>query len=146
MTHELLAWLSLCSDVQMTCIWPSWCHCHTVISCFIKIQIGLIFLPPAYPGCAEKEAVKWVSKFWKRTGKMSFLSQCHTIEGNIKHRPQIPAWPHPFFFHHGSTHRRDINPSCQPPDARSMKYGCEIWLLATVHNHDIIRNNGFKHF
>jgi len=27
----------------------------------IKIQIGLTFLVPAYPGCSGKEAVKWVS-------------------------------------------------------------------------------------
>jgi len=29
--------------------------------CFIKIQIDLIFLVPAYPGCPGKEAVKRVS-------------------------------------------------------------------------------------
>jgi len=23
--------------VQMICIWSSWCHCHPIISCFIKI-------------------------------------------------------------------------------------------------------------
>ena len=33
----VLAWLSVWSEVQ-TCIWPSWCHCHSV-SCFSKIQI-----------------------------------------------------------------------------------------------------------
>ena len=31
-----------------------------IISCFIKIQNGLNFLVPAYGGCPEKEAVKWV--------------------------------------------------------------------------------------
>ena len=25
----------------MICIWSSWCHCHTIISCFSKIQNGL---------------------------------------------------------------------------------------------------------
>ena len=24
-----VAWLSVCSEVQ-TCIWPSWCHCHSL--------------------------------------------------------------------------------------------------------------------
>ena len=56
-SDEVLAWLSVWSEVQMTCIWSSWCHCHLIISCFIKIQIGLTFLVPAYPG--GKEAVKW---------------------------------------------------------------------------------------
>ena len=38
-----------------------WCHCHFVISCFIKVQIGLTFLVPVYPGCPGIEVVKWVS-------------------------------------------------------------------------------------
>jgi len=50
---------SIWSEVQMACIWSSWCH-PPVISCFIKIQLGLTFLMPAYPGCPGKEAVKWV--------------------------------------------------------------------------------------
>jgi len=48
-------------QAQIICIWSSWCHCHPVISCFIKIQSGLIFLVPAYPDCPGKEAVKRVS-------------------------------------------------------------------------------------
>ena len=36
-------------------------HCHPIISSFIKIQIGLNFLVPAYLGCRGKEAVKRVS-------------------------------------------------------------------------------------
>jgi len=47
----VLAWLSVWSKVQMTGIWSSWCHCHPVISCLIKIQNGSVFLVPAYPGC-----------------------------------------------------------------------------------------------
>jgi len=43
LTDEVLAWLSVWSEVQMICIWSSWCHCHPVISCFIKIQTGLPF-------------------------------------------------------------------------------------------------------
>ena len=31
------------------------CYCHAIISCFIKIQIGLI-----YPGCCGKMAIKRV--------------------------------------------------------------------------------------
>jgi len=44
------------SKLQMICIWSSWCHCqcHPIISCFIKIQIDLTFLVPAYPGCLKK--------------------------------------------------------------------------------------------
>jgi len=33
----VLVWLSVLSEVQ-TCIWPSWCHCHS-LSCFIKSRL-----------------------------------------------------------------------------------------------------------
>ena len=61
----MLAWLSVWSEVQMICIWSSWCHCHPIISCFIKIQNGLTFPVPAYPGCPGKEAIKRVSCRWR---------------------------------------------------------------------------------
>jgi len=32
--------------MQMVCIWSSWCHCHPVISCCIRIQNGLPFWYP----------------------------------------------------------------------------------------------------
>ena len=40
---EVLAWLSVWSEVQMICIWSSWCHCHPIIFCCSKIQNGLPF-------------------------------------------------------------------------------------------------------
>jgi len=61
LSDEVLAWLSVWSEVQMSCMWSSWCHCYPIISCFIKIQNGFTFLVPAYPHCPGKEVVKWVS-------------------------------------------------------------------------------------
>jgi len=58
---EVLVWSAVQSEVQMICMWSSWCHCHPIVFCFIKIQIGLTLLVPAYLGCARKEAVKWLS-------------------------------------------------------------------------------------
>jgi len=54
MNDEVLAWLSVWSEVQMIYVWSS-------SSCFIKIQNGVTFLMPAYPDCPGKEAVKRVS-------------------------------------------------------------------------------------
>jgi len=48
------------NDLHMVRLMPM-PQCHPIISCFIKIQIGLTFLVLAYPGCAVKEAVKRVS-------------------------------------------------------------------------------------
>ena len=41
MTDKVLAWLSPWSNVQMACIWCSWCHCYNPR--FIKIENGLSF-------------------------------------------------------------------------------------------------------
>ena len=38
----LLAWLSLWSEVQ-TCIWPSWCHCHSLSLASVKSRLVLPF-------------------------------------------------------------------------------------------------------
>jgi len=54
---------SVCSKVQMICIWSSLCHCHPIISFFIKIQIGLTFLVLAYPGCHGKRGCHITQQF-----------------------------------------------------------------------------------
>ena len=33
---EVLAWLSVCSKMQIICIWSSCCHCHPIVSRFIN--------------------------------------------------------------------------------------------------------------
>ena len=63
LSDEVLAWLSVWSEMQMICMWSSWCYCHP----FIKIQIGLTFLAPVYPGCTGKEAIKRVPTLHDKT-------------------------------------------------------------------------------
>jgi len=38
----VLAWLSVWSEVQ-TCIWPSWCHCHSLCLASVKSRLILPF-------------------------------------------------------------------------------------------------------
>jgi len=38
----VLAWLFVCSDVQI-CIWPSWCHCHSLSLASVKSRLVLPF-------------------------------------------------------------------------------------------------------
>jgi len=60
LSGRLLAWLSVWREVQ-TCIWPSWCHCHSLSLAPVKsIQIGFTSLVPAHPGSPRKRAVKQV--------------------------------------------------------------------------------------
>jgi len=55
----MLAWLSIWSKVQ-TCIWPSWCHCHSLSLASVKSRLVFTFLVPAHLGSPGKWAVKWV--------------------------------------------------------------------------------------
>jgi len=61
------------SEVQMICIWSSWCYCHPIVSCFIKIKIGLTFLALAYPGCRGIEAVKQLSLCLNGNSSSSYM-------------------------------------------------------------------------
>ena len=50
----VLAWLSVCSEVQ-TCIWPSWCHCHSLSLASVKSRLVFTFLVPAHLGRPGKK-------------------------------------------------------------------------------------------
>ena len=43
LSSEVLAWLSVWSEVP-TCIWPSWCHCHSLSLTSVKSTLVLPFL------------------------------------------------------------------------------------------------------
>ena len=55
----VLAWLSVWSEVQ-TCIWSSWCHCHSLSLVSVNSRLVFNFLVPAHPGGPGKRAVKRV--------------------------------------------------------------------------------------
>ena len=59
---EVLAWLSVWSEVLMTCIWSSWCHCHPHHLCFRKIQNGLSFRVKTNAGCISVVPAVTLSK------------------------------------------------------------------------------------
>ena len=61
LSGEVLVWLFVRSEVQMICIWSSWCHCQPIMSCFIIIQNGSASLMPAYRGCPGKRPLNGCS-------------------------------------------------------------------------------------
>jgi len=57
LSRGVLASLSVWSEVQ-TCIWSSWCHCHSLSLTSVKCRLVFTCLVPAYPGSPGKRAVK----------------------------------------------------------------------------------------
>ena len=57
LSDEVLAWLSVWSKVQ-TCIWPSWCHCHSLSLASVKSRLVLPFWYRPTWVVPEKRAVK----------------------------------------------------------------------------------------
>ena len=53
----VLAWLSVWSEVQ-TCLWPSWCHCHSLSLAAVKSRLVLPFWYRLTRVVPEKRAVK----------------------------------------------------------------------------------------
>jgi len=59
LSDGVLAWLSVWSEVQ-TCMWPSWCHFHSLSLAPVKSRLVFTFLVPAYPGSPGQRAIKRV--------------------------------------------------------------------------------------
>ena len=59
MSGEVLAWLSVWSEVQ-TCIRPSWCHCHWLSLASVKSRLVLPFWYRLTRGSPGQRAVKRV--------------------------------------------------------------------------------------
>jgi len=95
-----LAWLPAWSEVQMVCIWSSWCHCHPIISCFIKIQNGLTFLVPAYRVVLKNSLLNGWQNFENQPsfGRLLSMAQWHLLWPTMQNVPLFCAilyrWHH----------------------------------------------------
>ena len=65
--------------VRLICVWSSWCHCHRIVCCFIKIQISLTSLVPAY-------LEKW------RLNEFLSIILCNAELSNCRYYPRHFAW------------------------------------------------------
>ena len=95
----MLAWLSVCSEVQ-TCIWPSWCHCHSLSLALVKSRLVLPFWyrltqvvleKRPLNGCCSNEYTNqarsdlWSVAVWCSITK---LTKHPTLEGNFSNYAQ----------------------------------------------------------
>ena len=60
-SNEALVWLAVWSEMQMTCIRSSWCHCHSITSASIKLRK----VHPSGSGLPRL--------FWKKVAKQVLL-------------------------------------------------------------------------
>jgi len=81
------AWLSVCSDVQ-TCIWPSWCHCHSLSLASVKSRLVFTFLVLAHLGSPGQRAVKCVCVYASQGGE-----RISADEVTVRHS-QLPVATH----------------------------------------------------
>jgi len=85
LSGQVLAWLSLWSKLQMICMWSSWCHCHLIISCFVKVWMGLTFLVWAYPGPGKRPQNSCICQWFHTVGRWQ--------EGHPAVRKTVPFIP-----------------------------------------------------
>ena len=110
----VLAWLSVWSEVQ-TCIWPSWCLCHSLSSAPVKSRLVLPFWYRLTQVVLEKRPLNGCSCsycllyiYWPQSGGMlvwlSVWSEvqtciwpswchCHSLSlASVKSRSVLPFW------------------------------------------------------
>jgi len=68
LSGRVLEWLCVCSEVQ-TCIWPSWCHCHSLSIASLTFQTGFTF--PVLTGHNHSEKTVTLQRPWSSSGLAS---------------------------------------------------------------------------
>jgi len=102
-----LTWLSVWSKEQMICIWSIWCHCHPIVSCFIKIQIGLTFLMPSLARFSWKRRCwtgvclsVWCWVMWNRAADAADATSAYRAMQLCHKSPSDDCWHRSHFGSH----------------------------------------------
>ena len=88
----VLAWLSVWREVQ-PCIWPSWCHCHSLSLAPVKSRLVLPFWYRLTQVVLEKRPLNgsssnWFSIIWITRYLTRRIMSCYT------HKKVIVSWPY----------------------------------------------------
>jgi len=67
----------------MISIWSRQCHCHPIISCFIKIQNGLTFLVSGYPGCPGNRLINGCLQFLHHFNLYTMYNKINQLSDKI---------------------------------------------------------------
>jgi len=87
LSDEVLLWLSVWSEVQIVCIWSSWCHCHPQTpSCLAWFIFKSILVVPFWyqlnQVVLEKRSLNGCSS--SGSGRASFARTCCSLLRSIK--------------------------------------------------------------
>jgi len=103
LSGEVLAWLSVWSEVQTICKWSSWCHCHP--SSLASLKSRMVYLSGAgLPDCPGKEAMKrmWlIKKMYRCVVLLWSSSSCYSP---WRHCNLCLTWPVVLHFQLPSTY------------------------------------------
>jgi len=92
------------------CIWFSWCHCHPIISCFIKIHISLSFWCQLVPLLTNRD----ISSI--RRGRL--YSSC--VRSSMQHGSE--TWPV----------RKENEVALQRAEMRVVRWMCNVKVIDRV--------------
>ena len=83
----VLAWLSFWSEMR-TCIWPSWCHCHSLSLASVKSRLVLLFWYQLTQVVTEKWLLNGCVCVWLCCG-YQLQPLCHNSQWKLKTNQQI---------------------------------------------------------
>jgi len=86
LSGRVLVWLSVWSEVVQTCIWTSWCHCHSQSLASVKSRLVLTF----WYQLTRVVPHKWPLNGCVLMGQKSYLSPNVERQGTVKN---TKYWP-----------------------------------------------------
>ena len=123
----VLAWLSVRSEVQ-TCIWPSWCHCHSLSLAPVKSRLVLplwywltqvVLEKRLLNGCSVVVVVIDSEWQWHQLGHMQVLTCRCTLLQTDNHASNPPL----SFLQAGC-------PSCRPINCvKALLSSCQFYII-----------------
>jgi len=129
LSDEVMAWLSVWRELNMICICSSWCYCQPIISCFIKIQIGLTFLVLAYRG--------WSSSL-QYPVHHEVLRGCRTAgRGGFSIQGETVLW-------RWRTSASGPEDCSRWPERQRWNFVCRVPLLFSARPHLHVLQNGYR--
>ena len=85
LSGEVLVWLSVWSEVQ-TCIWPSWCHCHSLSLASVKSRLVSPFwyrLTRVVPDKGPLNGCVCVWSVWTIVTDFSSVNNMNAFQTNV---------------------------------------------------------------